>query len=148
MHSLYKINQYHNLSWKQTLQNRWKISAGISFSTNKDDINTELQDANNKNSFYYSFFYAYKNFSLSNQWYVYLQNRVMLEKKLGGLSALRLEPKSVTAMKNQLITLYDGTKFNETIKRNNGRVLPNQMFISPITSQQNWFTYRTFCVAG
>lgn len=114
--TLQNINQYHNLSWKQPLQNRWKISAGISFSNNKDDIDNQLQDANNnKQVITTPLFYAYKNFSLATKG-TYLQNRIMLEKKLSGLSAIRFGTELSNSNEKSVYTLYDGTKFDETIK--------------------------------
>ena len=114
--TLQNLNQYHNLSWKQPLQNRWKFSAGISFSTNKDDIVNELQDAANKKSVITTpLFYAFKNFSLSTNG-VYLQNRIMLEKKLSGLSAIRFGTEVSNSNEKSAYTLYDGTRFSETIK--------------------------------
>jgi vitamin B12 transporter len=114
--TLQNINQYHNLSWKQPLQNRWKISAGISFSNNKDDIDNQLQDANNnKQVITTPLFYAYKNFSLATKG-TYLQNRIMLEKKLSGLSAIRFGTELSNSNEKSVYTLYDGTKFDESIK--------------------------------
>lgn len=114
--TLQNINQYHNLSWKQPLQNRWKISAGISFSNNKDDIDNQLQDANNNKQIITTpFFYAFKNFSLATKG-TYLQNRIMLEKKLSGLSAIRFGTELSNSNEKSVYTLYDGTAFNESIK--------------------------------
>ncbi len=114
--TLQNINQYHNLSWKQPLKNRWKISAGISVSTNKDDIQNELQDADNKKQIITApIFYAFKNFSLSTK-STFLQNRIMLEKKLSGLSAIRFGTEVSNSNEKSAYTLYNGTKFNETIK--------------------------------
>lgn len=114
--TLQNINQYHNLSWKQPLQNRWKISAGISFSNNKDDIDNQLQDANNNKQIITTpVFYAFKNFSLATKG-TYLQNRIMLEKKLSGLSAIRFGTELSNSNEKSVYTLYDGTAFNETIK--------------------------------
>lgn len=114
--TLQNINQYHNLSWKQPLQNRWKISAGISFSNNKDDIDNQLQDANNNKQIISTpLFYAFKNFSLATKG-TYLQNRIMLEKKLSGLSAIRFGTELSNSNEKSVYTLYDGTAFNETIK--------------------------------
>jgi vitamin B12 transporter len=113
--TLQNINQYHNLSWKQPLQNRWKISAGISFSNNKDDIDNQLQDVNNNKQIITTpVFYAFKNFSLTTKG-TYLQNRIMLEKKLNGLSAIRFGTELSNSREKSAYTLYDGTKFNETI---------------------------------
>lgn len=114
--TLQNINQYHNLSWKQPLQNRWKISAGISVSTNKDDIDNQLQDANNNKQIITTpVFYAFKNFSLATKG-TYLQNRIVLEKKLSGLSAIRFGTELSNSNEKSVYTLYDGTRFNETIK--------------------------------
>ncbi len=114
--TLQNINQYHNLSWKQPLKNRWKISAGVSFSTNKDDIANELQDANNKKQVITTpQFYAYKNFTLATNG-TFVQNRIMLEKKLSGLSAIRFGTEVSGSNEKSAYTLYEGTKFNESIK--------------------------------
>lgn len=114
--SLQNINQYHNISWKQPLKNRWKISAGISVSTNKDDIKNELQDGNNNKQIITSpQFYAFKNFALASTG-TFLQNRIMLEKKLSGLSAIRFGTEISNSNEKSAYTLYDGTKFTETVK--------------------------------
>jgi vitamin B12 transporter len=114
--SLQNINQYHNLSWKQPLTKRWKFSAGISISTNNDDINNELQDAGNKKQIITTpAFYAYKNFTLQTNG-TFLQNRLMLEKKLSGLSAVRFGTEISNSNEKSAYTLYDGTTFNETVK--------------------------------
>ncbi len=114
--TLQNLNQYHNLSWKQPLKNRWKISAGISVSTNKDDIENELQDgANNKQTITTPIYFAFKNFSLVSKG-VFLQNRIMLEKKLAGLSAIRFGTEISNSNEKSTYTLYNGTKFSEAIK--------------------------------
>jgi len=114
--TLQNLNQYHNISFKQNLKNRWKITAGISFSNNKDDINNELQNAaNEKQTIIAPLFYAYKNFSLSTKGN-YFQNRMMLDKKLSGLSAIRFGTELSISKEKSAYTLYDGKKFNETVK--------------------------------
>jgi vitamin B12 transporter len=114
--TLQNINQYHNLSFKQSLKNSWKINAGISFSNNKDDINNEFQDAGNKKILITTpIVYAFKNFDVSNSG-SFLQNRITLEKKLSGLSALRFGTELSSSNEKSSYTLFDGTKFNETVK--------------------------------
>lgn len=114
--TLQNINQYHNISWKQPLKNKWKINAGVSYSTNKDDIGNELQNANNiKQIITTPAFYAFKNFSLSTN-ANFLQNRIVLEKKLNGLSAVRFGTELSHSNEKSAYTLYDGTKFSETVK--------------------------------
>jgi hypothetical protein len=113
---LQNINQYHNISWKQALGNGWKINAGISYSNNKDDIQNELQNAANiKQVITTPQFYAYKNFSISTNG-DFFQNRIVLEKKLKGLSALRFGTELSHSNDKSNYTLFDGTKFNETVK--------------------------------
>lgn len=114
--TLQNINQYHNISWKQALGNGWKINAGISYSNNKDDIGSELQNANNiKQVITTPQFYAFKNFNLSTV-NNYVQNRIVLEKKLIGLSAIRFGTEASNSNEKSSYTLYDGTKYNETVK--------------------------------
>ncbi len=116
--TLQNSNQYHNISWKQPLKNRWKIYAGISFSNNKDDIENELQNsANIKQIITSPVFYAFKNFSLSTK-SNFFQNRIVLDKKLSGLSVIRFGTELSNSNEKSAYTLYDGTKFNETVKEN------------------------------
>ncbi len=113
---LENFNQYHNLSWKQPLKNKWRLNAGISYSTNKDDITNELQDAKNtKQTITNPSFYAYKNFSLAVRGN-YIQNRIVLEKKLRALSAIRFGTEVSSSTEESNYTLYNGAKFKETVK--------------------------------
>jgi hypothetical protein len=114
--TLQNFNQYHNISWKQPLKNKWKINAGVSFSSNKDDIDNELQNAGNvKQVIITPIFYAFKNFSLNTKGN-YFQNRIMLDKKLSGLSAIRFGTELSISNEKSAYSLYDGTKYSETIK--------------------------------
>jgi vitamin B12 transporter len=116
--TLQNINQYHNLSWKQPLKNRWKINVGLSYSNNKDDIKNELQDAANVKQIITSpIFYALKNFSLSTTGN-FFQNRIVLDKKLNGLSGIRFGTEISSSNEKSAYTLFNGTKFNETVKEN------------------------------
>jgi vitamin B12 transporter len=114
--TLENFNQYHNISWKQPLKNKWKINAGISYSSNKDGIENELQNAGNvKQVITTPMFYAFKNFSLNTRGN-FVQNRIMLDKKLNGLSAIRFGTELSFSNEKSAYTLYDGTKYSETIK--------------------------------
>ena len=116
--TLQNINQYHNISFKQNLKNRWKINAGASFSNNKDDIENELQNADNvKQTVTTPFFYAFKNFILNTKG-SFFQNRIVLEKKLSGLSAIRFGTELSSSNEKSVYTLYNGTKFSESVKEN------------------------------
>jgi len=114
--TLQNVNQYHNISFKQNLKNRWKVNAGVSYSNNKDDIENELQNAANVKQVITSpAFYAYKNFSLSTKGN-FIQGRVVLDKKLSGLSAVRFGTELSNSNEKSVYTLYDGTRFNESVK--------------------------------
>jgi hypothetical protein len=116
--TLQNINQYHNLSWKQAIGNGWKINTGISYSNNKDAIDNELQNAGNiKQVITTPQLYAFKNFALSTN-NNYVQNRIVLDKKLSGLSAIRFGTELSHSSEKSSYTLYDGTTFTETVKEN------------------------------
>ncbi len=116
--ALNNTNWYHNLSWKERLGNGWNFNAAASFSTNKDDIGNSLQDqANNPLVITTPAFYAFKNFGLINKG-LYAQGRLVLEKKLKGLSAIRFGADHFYSDEQSDYTLYNGTKFNERIKDN------------------------------
>lgn len=116
--AIQNLNTYQGLSWKDRIGNGWRINTGISFSTNKDDIINELEDANNKKILITNpSFYAFKNFNLANR-ATYAQARLVLEKKLKGLSAIRFGSDYFYSSEKSTYTLYDGTKFTETVKDN------------------------------
>jgi hypothetical protein len=116
--SISNLNMYHNLSWKDRIGKGWRINTGISFSTNKDDISNEMQDANdNKVLITTPAFYAFKNFDLVNKG-TYAQARLVLEKKLKGLTALRFGADYFYSNEKSTYTLYNGTSFDEKVKDN------------------------------
>lgn len=81
---------YNNLSWKEYLSNGWKMFLGASYSTNKDDITQQVQDANNQPKVFgdTAYWMQNKNFILHNRQEL-SQIKAVFEKKLGTLSALR-----------------------------------------------------------
>ncbi|MDB5201962.1 MAG: TonB-dependent receptor [Ferruginibacter sp.] len=112
------LNTYQNLNWKENFGRGWKFNTGISFSTNKDQIENELQDADyNKQVFTSPSGYAFKNFDLVNKaWYG--QARIVLEKRLGGLNAVRFGADHFYSNEKSSYTLYTGAKYNETVEDN------------------------------
>ena len=112
------FNTYQNINWKDRIGKGWKINTGISFSTNKDDIINELQDAGNQKLVITNpSFYAFKNFKLNNK-ATYAQARLVLEKKLKGLSAIRFGSEYFYSDERSTYTLYNGTKFTEVVNDN------------------------------
>jgi vitamin B12 transporter len=88
--SLKNRNWYNNLSYRENIGNGWKMTLGASFSTNLDKIQQQVQDNNNQPKQFSSsqFWMNSKNFTLDNLQTLAL-GRVVFEKKLGGLSAIR-----------------------------------------------------------
>ncbi|MEP7109022.1 MAG: TonB-dependent receptor [Ferruginibacter sp.] len=112
------INTYQNINYKDRIGKGWRINTGISFSTNKDDIDNEIQDANNRKITINSpSFYSFKNFSLLNT-ARYAQARLVLEKKIKGLTTFRFGSDYFYSNEKTTYTLYDGTRYNEKITDN------------------------------
>ena len=115
---LKNFNMYHNLSWKEKIGNGWRINAGASYSTNHDDINNELQDENDKKQVIINDpLYTYKNFDLINRGQ-YANAKVVLEKRLNGLSAVRIGTEYNHSNEKSIYQQYDGSQFSERIKEN------------------------------
>jgi len=114
--SLENLNTFQNLSWRENIGKGWKMMNSASFSTNKDDISNQLLDANNQKQVITSpVFYALKNFDLHTRaWYA--QARTVFEKKLKGLSAVRVGADYFHSDERSTYTLFDGTRFSETVK--------------------------------
>ena len=109
---------YHNVSWKEKIGQGWKINAGASYSTNHDDITNELQDANDrKQSLINDPLYANKNFGLVNRGQ-YANAKVVLEKKLHNLSAVRFGTEYNYSNEKTTYTRYDGGEYPGTVKEN------------------------------
>lgn len=112
------FNTYQNINWRENFGIGWKVTTGISYSTNKDDINNELQDANNqKQTITSPSFYAFKNFKLNNR-AQYAQARVVFDKKLNGLNVIRFGADYFYSKERSTYTLFDGTKFTESVTDN------------------------------
>lgn len=112
------LNTYQNINWRENFGMGWKLTTGISFSTNKDDINNELQDADNqKQTITTPSFYAFKNFKLKNN-AQYAQARFVLEKKLNGLNVIRFGSDYFYSKEKSTYTLFNGTKYAEVVTDN------------------------------
>ena len=81
-------NWYNNLSWRENIGNGWKMNLGLSYSTNRDDLNQQLQNAANQQQTIQGKPWSDKNFVVKNRQDL-SQVKEVLEKKLGGLSAIR-----------------------------------------------------------
>ena len=112
------LNTYQNINWRENFGMGWKITTGVSYSTNKDDILNELQDANNQKKVITTpSFYAFKNFKLNNK-AQYAQVRVVMDKKLNGLNVIRFGADYFYSKEKSTYTLYNGSTFAESVTDN------------------------------
>jgi hypothetical protein len=83
-------NWYNNLSWKEYLNNGWRMYLGLSYSNNLDQIEQQVQDsADQPRPFSDSVFWMQaKNISLQSRQDL-SQAKAMFEKKLTGISYIR-----------------------------------------------------------
>ncbi len=115
---LENLNTYQNLNWKEKIGSGWKMNTSVSYSTNKDDIQNELQDANHtKQVILNPIDYALKNFNVKNR-DQYAQVRLVMEKKLKALNAIRFGGEYLYSEENTDYTIFDGTVFKQSIKDN------------------------------
>jgi len=113
---LKNLNMYHNLSWRERLGEGLKMTAGFSFSTNKDNIDNEFQNqGNQKQSISDSTLFAYKNFSLDTHG-EYFNAKIVIEKKLVGLSAVRFGSEYNYSNDRNEFTLYNGNINSNRVK--------------------------------
>jgi hypothetical protein len=116
--SLKNLNMYHNLSWKEYLGKSWKVNVGGSYSTNKDNINMQLQNPDNeKQDIVDKPLYAYKNFGLINKGQ-YANAKVVFEKKLQSLSAIRFGAENNYSDEKSTYNEYNGASFLQNVKEN------------------------------
>ncbi len=114
---LKNFNMYHNLSWKEKIGDGWRLNIGASYSTNRDNIDNELQDSENRKQQLTDPLYAYKNFSILNKGQ-YANAKIVFEKKLKALSAIRFGSEYNHSDEKSTYTQYDETKFSQRIKEN------------------------------
>lgn len=110
---LKNFNMYHNLSWKENLGKRWKLYTGISYTLNKDDILSGMKDAG-KNEVVLSGL-EFKKFNLDLH-ADYFNAKLVLEKKLKGISAIRFGGEYNYSDEKSVFTIYNGQSFPDRLK--------------------------------
>jgi vitamin B12 transporter len=86
--TLKNVNIYTNLSWREKLGKKWKMILGLSYGTNRDDINQQLQDEDNHKQELSEEPYASKSFDVVSKANL-SQVKAVFERRLTGLSAIR-----------------------------------------------------------
>lgn len=119
---LRNINTYQSINWKERLGNGWRIQALLSFSTNRDRISNDLQDAADKPVMIdQPAFLAFQDFSVVSR-AQYAQARVVFEKKLSGLSAIRFGSDYFYSRERLSYTAFNGFMVMDTLQDNLGSV--------------------------
>jgi hypothetical protein len=113
--ALSNTNLYHNLSWKENIWDGWKVSAGISYSNNKDNIDGGLQD-NNKNDVTLPGL-EFKKFSVDTKGN-YLNAKLYFERRLKGLSAVRFGSEYNYSRDKLVYTAYTGQAYPVSLDQN------------------------------
>ncbi len=85
---LTNTNWYNNLSWKESLGNGWKMNLGLSYSTNVDDISSQIQNQSNQSVTTGLYYIDSTNFTLHSRQDL-AQIKTIFEKKISGISAFR-----------------------------------------------------------
>ncbi len=83
-------NWYNNLSWREYLNNGWKMDLAASYSTNLDQLGQQVQDQNNMPHYFPDtvFWMNFKSFGIANRQDL-TQVKAVFDKKLGGISSIR-----------------------------------------------------------
>lgn len=118
--SLINNNWYNNASWRETIGKGWKMNIGLSYSTNKDDINQHILNQSNVKTATGNSTIDDKNFVLQSRNDL-SQVRAVFEKRLFGISTVRIGSEywygyQKTTFNNNTSILTDNFKsvFSET----------------------------------
>jgi vitamin B12 transporter len=82
------LNWYNNVSWRESLGKGWKFNLGLSYSTNKDDVKQDIQNAADQNITTGKQWIDDKNFMLNSKQDL-SQIKAVFEKRLKGISVVR-----------------------------------------------------------
>lgn len=106
------FNMYHNLSYRESLGNGWKLNTGISYSNNKDHITGGMLDMQNKETVIPEL--QYKNFQLESPGN-YFNGKLVIDKRIVGLSVVRFGGEYNYSNEKSYFTLPNGQQFSNSI---------------------------------
>jgi hypothetical protein len=112
---LRNLNHYHNLSWRENLGRRWKMNAGLSYTYNRDDIESGIY-SDDKQPVLISGL-EFRDYELERTGH-YVNAKLVLERRLFGLNTIRF-----------------GGEFNRLDDQTDFLAFNNQLF--PVTVQDN-----------
>lgn len=108
-------NIYHNVAWKENIGKKWKINIGFSYTNNKDDINSVMQDQQ-KNDIVLTDL-EFKKFTVDTRG-DYFNAKLVLERRLKGLSSFRFGTEYNFSKDKLLYTDYNGQTYPGSLKEN------------------------------
>jgi vitamin B12 transporter len=85
---LKNTNIYNNFSWKENLGNGWKMNLGLSYSTDHNDINNQIQNQNNAPVTTGLYWIDSTNFKATTRADL-SQVKIVFDKRLSGISVIR-----------------------------------------------------------
>ncbi|HQD10060.1 MAG TPA: carboxypeptidase-like regulatory domain-containing protein, partial [Flavihumibacter sp.] len=103
-------NIYGNLSWREKLNDDWRLFIGSSFSTNRDDINNEIQNQQNQPQHIAVLPWKVKAFNALSKGSL-SQVKTVLERKFAGLTSIRFGA--------EYLYYHDDITYNDTLLRHN-----------------------------
>ncbi|WP_276503160.1 TonB-dependent receptor [Terrimonas pollutisoli] len=108
-------NIYHNLAWKENIGKKWKVNLGFSYTNNKDDINSGMQDQD-KNDVILSGL-EFKKFDVDTRGN-YFNVKLVLERRLRGLSSVRFGTEYNFSKDKLIYTDHNGQDYPGSLKEN------------------------------
>lgn len=112
--SLKNHNVYHNLFWRENLANKWKVSAGVSYTNNKDDIKSGMETPD-KNDVVLTGL-EFKKFSVDSRGN-YFNAKLVFEKKMKGLSAVRMGGEYNYSNDKLIYTAYNNQQYPSDLRQ-------------------------------
>jgi hypothetical protein len=106
-------NIYHNLAWKEMLGKGWKLNTGVSYTNNKDDIEGGMENTSGNEVVLTGL--EFKKFNVDTKGN-YFNAKLVLEKKLKGLSAIRFGSEYNYSNDKVIYTAYNGQVYPNTVK--------------------------------
>ncbi len=109
------FNMYHNLSWKENLGRKWKMQLGLSYTNNKDNIESGLYTQDKKEVLLQGL--EFKDFKLDMTGN-YFNTKLVLERKFGRLNTIRFGSEYNFSEDLTDYTSYNNQHFKQNIKEN------------------------------
>jgi vitamin B12 transporter len=113
--ALKNFNMYHNLSYRENIGWKIKLNAGLSYSNNKNDISSRLNDQDNKEVVLQGL--EFKNFGLIQKG-DYLNAKMVFERRMRGLTMIRFGGEYNYSNDRSDFTNYNGQAFNSRVREN------------------------------